>query len=123
VTLAELAPWAALGAALGVALLLTRSSLGERAAGTGLVGVGAVVVALHAEPRLADVVTGRPLLVAVVALVGVAVLLGLGTLVSSRLWLVPIAALAVAWLRLPVGGDADAPKLLLPLSAVIAVAP
>lgn len=111
-------PIAGLVAGVGVALLLTLSTVPLRILATALLVVGGSVLVV-ADRGFAFDALGPPLLLAVVA-VGAIVALAGGTLIAMRLpWLVPVAALLVG-LRIPLRNPPAPIDHLAPLYLILA---
>jgi len=118
VSLRDLAPYASLIGAIGVALLLTARIDRLRIAGAGLFAAGALPLGLYHLPSLTDRLTGSPAVALAVLLASAAGLAG-GTWLALKLpWVVPLVALA-AGLRLPFSETPSALHHLLPLYAAV----
>jgi O-antigen ligase len=116
----ELAPYAGVVAALGVALLLLARPVPARLAGIVLFGVGVAGVGLYREPSFRDRLSDRPLVWGAAMVVGLAIVAAAGIVASRWMWLPP-ALLAVAGLRIPYSTDPTPTQGLVPVYAAVAI--
>jgi O-antigen ligase len=125
-TLAELAPYAAIAGAVGVAVLLLVPPSGPlravRLIGFALLAAGFLLLGARVSPAAVDRIQAQPALGAAGGVCALAaILLAAYGLDRAPSLLLP-AALGVSFLRVPVGHGSTAANLLLPLYFVIASA-
>lgn len=107
-TLLELAPLAAVCAAGGVALLLTRPETRVRIGGSALVAIGSAPLVLLRFPNLGERVGDSPVLAVGLSATGVIALVALAGIFSRLPWLGVVLAL-LASLRIPLNPSDPSP--------------